>query len=86
MKSIFLTLTTALQFLLLYTLKLLDSFWLIIVIFIISMVIGVQLNSSKKEEERTMINNLGWGLLYGSLISLGGVIVFIVWLTFNFPR
>lgn len=86
MKYIFLVATLALQFLSVLTLKLLDSFWLIITIFVLSMVVGSVLNFSNRERETTVINKIGWGLFYGSLTSLAIVIIFMVWLSFNFPR
>ena len=85
MKYFFLTLTIALQFLSVLTLKLLDSFYLIIEIFLACLLIGAIINFSKADYNPTTIK-IGWGLFYGSLTSLGLIIVFMIWLSFNFPR
>ena len=85
MKSVFLIVTVALQFLSIVALKLLDNFWLIIGIFILSIVIGGLIKFSKTVNNATVIN-IGWGLFYGSLTSLGLVIIFMIWLSFNFPK
>jgi hypothetical protein len=85
MKSIFLVATIGLQFLSVFTLKLLDNFFLIIGIFIFCIAIGGIINFSKPTKNST-IKNIGWGLFYGSLTSLGLVTVFMIWLSFNFPK
>jgi pheromone shutdown protein TraB len=78
--------TIGLQFLSVLTLKLLDSFWLVIAIFILTLVVGGVMNFSRRETETTMANTIGWGLFYGSLTSLGLVLLFTIWLAFNFPK
>jgi hypothetical protein len=85
MKYLFLIATVFLQFLLVLTLKLLDSFDVIIAIFILCLGIGAFINFSKKKSKNGTVNPVGWGLFYGSLASLGLVIVFTIWLSFNFP-
>ena len=85
MKSIILISTIFLQFLSVVALKLLDNFGLIIGIFILSIAIGGLLKFSKTINNVTVLN-IGWGLFYGSLTSLGLVIVFMIWLSFNFPK
>jgi hypothetical protein len=86
MKYLFFFATIALQFLSVTTLKLLDSFGIIIAIFILSLVVGGIMNFSNKAPGTTKTNHIGWGLFYGSLTSLGLVLLFIVWLSFNFPK
>ena len=86
MKHLFLIATIILQFLSVVTLKLLDNFYLIILIFILCLVIGGLINFSNKDTKKEMTNAIGWGLFYGSLTSLGLVIVFMIWLSFNFPK
>ncbi len=86
MKYLFLVATIALQFLSVVSLKLLDSFWLIIAIFILSLIVGGVMNFSNRETKNAKTNNIGWGLFYGSLTSLGLVIIFTIWLSFNFPK
>lgn len=86
MKYIFLAATIALQFLSVFTLKLLDSFWLIITIFILALVAGGVMNFSNRKTGTTKTKNIGWGLFYGSLTSLALVILFMIWLSFNFPK
>jgi len=85
MKYIFFTVTLALQFLSILTLKLLDNFTLIIVILILSIVFGGIIKFSNEKSNLT-IANIGWGLFYGSVTSLGLIIIFIIWLSFNFPK
>ena len=86
MKYLYLIVTILLQFLSVVTLKLLDSFYLIIAIFILCLLIGGLINFSKKDTKKDMTIAIGWGLFYGSLTSLGLVIVFMIWLSFNFPK
>ena len=83
MKYIFLIATVALQFLSVLTLKLLDNFSVIIGIFILSLVIGGLIKFSNTNK-KSAVANIGWGLLFGSLTSLGLVIIFMIWLSFNF--
>jgi len=85
MKYFFLALTLLVQFLSVLSLKLLDNFGLIIGVFAISLLMGGFIRFSKSQSSGT-IAALGWGLFYGSLASLLIVLVFIVWLSFNFPR
>ena len=85
MKYIFLIATLALQFLSVLTLKLLDNFPVIIGIFILSIVVGGLIKFSKPSTNLT-IANIGWGLFYGSITSLGLIIAFTIWLSFNFPK
>jgi hypothetical protein len=85
MKYIFLATTIALQFLSVLTLKLLDSFYLIIGVFILCVVVGGIINFSQPTNNSTT-KNIGWALFYGSLTSLGLIIVFMIWLSFNFPK
>jgi|GEM_PF-4783819 len=86
MKYLFFTVTIALQFLSILTLKLLDSFWLIIAIFLLCLVLGGVLNFSTKKANTGITHTLGWGLFFGSMTSLALVVVFIIWLSFNFPK
>ena len=77
MKYFFLIATIVLQVSIALTLKLLDNFDLIIMIFIISLSVGGLINFSKNQIK---IKNVGWGLFYGSLTSLGIVLIFMIWL------
>ena len=80
---LFLIVTVALQFLSVLTLKLLDNFFVIIGIFILSLLIGGLIKFSKTTK-KSIVANIGWGLYFGSLTSLGLVIIFMIWLSFNF--
>lgn len=84
MKTTSFILTILIQFLLVFTLKLLDNFYLILLILISSLVIGflIQISNSTKSN----IKKIGWGLLFGSLTSLILTIMFVIWLSFNFPK
>ena len=84
MKIVSFVLTILIQFLSLMTLKLLDNFYLIILIFISCLLAGflIKMNSSVKSRTK----EIGWGLLYGSLTSVTLVILFVIWLSFNFPK
>ena len=86
MKYLILVITLVLQFISVMTLKLLDSFALIIAIFLMCLVVGGFMNFAKRESVKTKTNIIGWGLFYGSLSSLGLVILFTIWLSFNFPK
>ncbi|UKB82138.1 hypothetical protein LF887_14100 [Chryseobacterium sp. MEBOG06] len=84
MKYFFLTITIVIQLILVITLQLLDGFETIIGIFIICLLIGALLYFLKSEK-LLYFKNFGFGLFYGSLISLVSVIAFMTWLSYNFP-
>lgn len=75
-----------LQFLAVRTLKLLDSFPFIIGIFISCLVIGSILYFSNDDTKKSVANQIGWGLFYGSLTTLALVVIFMIWFSFNLPR
>ena len=77
-------LTILIQLLLILTLKFLDHFILILFIFIFSLFYGYRMSRNDTSESTTKA--MGWGLLYGSITLLGLIIVFIIWLSFNFPK
>ncbi|MTI41088.1 hypothetical protein [Fulvivirga lutimaris] len=77
MKIITYLITISFQLLSVWSLKLLDSFSLIIVIFISCVIGGFFLKRIKST------TNLGWGLFFGSLTSLVITIGFTIWLSFN---
>ncbi len=77
-------LTILIQFLSLLTLKLLDNFYLVILIFITCLVSGLLIKTNNSTKSKT--KEIGWGLLFGSLTSLALTILFIIWLSFNFPK
>jgi len=83
-KIISFLLTLLIQFLSILTLKLLDNFYLIILIFIACLITGYifRTNTSSTSVKK----EIGWGLFYGSITSLLLTIVFIIWLSFNFPK
>lgn len=83
-KIISFLLTLLIQFLSILTLKLLDNFYLIILIFIACLITGhiFRTNTSSTSAKK----EIGWGLFYGSITSLLLTIVFIIWLSFNFPK
>ncbi|KAA2223687.1 hypothetical protein FW780_05650 [Chryseobacterium sediminis] len=85
MKYFFLILTIVIQLLLIISLQLLDSFETIIGIFIICLFMGALIYFSKSAKI-VSLKNLGFGLFYGSLISLVSVVAFITWLSYNFPK
>lgn len=85
MKYVFLLATIVLQFLLLFALKLFDNFYLIIGIFVLCLIIGGIANFSNAAANSTA-KRIGWGLFYGSLITLGLLAIFIAWLSFNFAK
>ena len=85
MKYFFMVITLAFQFLVVKSLKLLDNFAVIIGVFALCILIGAILRFSKANVNQTTAN-FGWGLLYGSLSAIGMVVIFMIWLSFNFPK
>jgi hypothetical protein len=77
-------LTILIQFLSIVVLKLLDDFHLIIMIFIACLAVG--LLAKLFNPTNSNIQKIGWGLLFGSLTSLTLTVLFVVWLSFNFPK
>ncbi|MFZ4929205.1 hypothetical protein [Chryseobacterium sp. Mn2064] len=84
MKYIFLIITITIHFSLIVSLQLLDGFEIIIGIFIACLLVGALLYFLKSEKLLSF-KNLGFGLFYGSLISLVSTIGFMIWLSYNFP-
>lgn len=84
MKIVSFILTILIQFLSLVTLKLLDNFYHIILIFMSCLVSGLFIRINSPTQSKT--KKIGWGLLFGSLTSLTLTIVFVIWLSFNFPK
>lgn len=85
MKLIFYISTLAIQFLSIVGLKLLDNFIVIIILFLGCLTFGIKFHFYSKPNEKR-INDIGWGLFYGSITSLILTILFIIWLVFNFPQ
>jgi hypothetical protein len=85
MKYIFLLATLALQFLVVKSLKLLDNFTAIIGVFLLSILIGIIMKYALTNKN-SILANVGWGILYGSLTAIGLVVIFIIRLSFNFPK
>ena len=85
MKIISFIATLTFHFLSVFTLKLLDNFSIIIGIFLASLVGGFIIKYSSGNS-KTWIKNTGWGLIYGSLTSIGLLISFVIWATFNWPK
>jgi hypothetical protein len=84
MKIVILALTIVIHFLVILKLKFLDHFNLIIILFLISLTIGLTLRITDTNKKN--LYQFGWGLFYGSLISLAVTTLFTIWLSFNFPR
>lgn len=86
MRYLSLIATILLQFLAVVKLKILDNFSLILGIVISCLVIGVIIFFPKAISKKRIAKTIGWGLFYGSLISLSLFIAFVIWLSFNFPK
>lgn len=85
MRYLYLFLTLSIQYLCVYALKLLDNPALIFCIFVFLLAGGIIATAIGKKGS-AFLKDLGWGLLYGSLTSVILVVIFLVWLSFNFPR
>ena len=83
MKQIAFIITLILHLFIVYTLKMLDSFSLIILIVVASITIGFVIR--KFSENKELVKNLGSGIFYGSITSLIILTVFGFWLSNNFP-
>lgn len=84
MKHITFTITLILHFLIVYSLKLLDNFSLIILEIFASIIIGFII--VKFSGNKSPIKSLGFGILYGSITSLIFLLLFSLWLSNNFPQ
>jgi hypothetical protein len=82
MKYFYFALTLLLHFVSILTLKLLDNYLPIILIFIGSLFLGVILKFS----ESIKVRNIGLGLMYGSLTSLILTIGFMILLSYSFSH
>jgi hypothetical protein len=73
------------QIIIILQLKLLDNFYLILLIFITFLITGIKMNFFSKSKN-VNFKNVGWGVFYGSLTSISLTILFITWLSYNFPK
>ncbi len=82
MKYLYLVLTLMIQFICVREFKLFDNMYLIFIIFIVTLLSGLGMYNSKSKT----FKDLGWGLLFGSLSSIALIFVFMIWLSFNYPK
>jgi len=75
--------TILFQFLLVLNLKLLDNTYLILSLFSAFILIGLFLKIVFKKSN---MQQIGKGILFGSLTSLSLTIIFLIWLSYNFPK
>jgi hypothetical protein len=77
-------LTILFQFLLVFVLKFLDNFVLLIFLYLAMLATGLILKF--KTEEETTANEIGRGIFNASLTVIIVMILFFLWLSANFPR
>jgi hypothetical protein len=75
--------TILFQFLLFLNLKLLDNTYLILSLFSTFILIGLFF---KVVFKKSNLQQIGRGILFGSLTSLSLTIIFLIWLSYNFPK
>jgi hypothetical protein len=75
--------TILFQFLLVLNLKLLDNTYLILSLFSTFILIGLFF---KVVFKKSNLQQIGRGILFGSLTSLSLTIIFLIWLSYNFPK
>jgi len=75
--------TILFQFLLVLNLKLLDNTYLILSLFSTFILI---LLFFKVVFKKSNLQQIGRGILFGSLTSLSLTIIFLIWLSYNFPK
>jgi len=84
LKLISFVITIFTEFLLIVGLQLLDSFDLILLIFTCCAISGLLI--TLKYQKKSKMQEMGWGLLFGSLTSIILTISFTIWLSYNFPQ
>lgn len=82
MKAAYFIITLIVHTILVFTLKLLDNFYLILGIMLAGVVAGTIILIRKNAK----FKNVGWGICYGSALSLIMLIVFTTWLSYNYPQ
>ena len=85
MKAISFTSTIIFHFLIILSLKLLDNFNSILIIFLFSILIGLTIKLLSKNRS-VSLNHLGWGILYGSITTVSLLLISITLLGYNFPK
>ena len=75
--------TILFQFLLFLNLKLLDNTYLILSLFSTFILIGLFF---KVVFKKSNLQQIGRGILFCSLTSLSLTIIFLIWLSYNFPK
>lgn len=83
LKSITLTITVLLQIAFIAFIKALDNLHVIITVLTICIAIGL---AQYRFQNNNTARDIGYGLLFGSLISAGLFALFMVWLIYNFPK
>lgn len=84
LKLISFVLTIFTEFLLIVGLQLLDSLDLILFIFACCAISGLII--TLRYQKKSKIQEIGWGMLLGSLTSIILTITFVTWLSYNFPQ
>jgi hypothetical protein len=82
MRAIYLLATVTIQLLLVFMLKLLDSFYFLFSIMIFGIIAGAIMMRIKN----TWLKDLGWGLFAGSTVTFIAVASFTIWLYYKFPK
>ena len=77
--------TFILLFIAVARLKLLDNLWWIIGLFVFSLLTGALLNFLKPLKS-LLLQHLRWGIFFGSLTSLGLLLILILWVYINYPQ
>lgn len=85
MKYFYLIIVLITQFLCVKQFKLLDNFEPLVFGFLLILLTGILISVFAKKDNKAL-KDLGWGLLYSSITTVGLIVIFMIWLTFNFPR
>lgn len=82
MRAIYLLATITVHLLLVFMLKLLDSFYFLFSIMIFGIISGAIMLRAKIN----WLKDLGWGMCTGSAAVFLAVASFTIWLSYNFPK
>jgi len=83
MKYLYLTVTISLHFLSLLVFEPLNNFAVIVIILFSSLLLGFALKYLPTQET-SPLKKIGWGLLYGSLVSTILIFLAFAWIMANF--
>jgi hypothetical protein len=85
MRAISFTITILIHYLIIVRLKLFDNFSFVCIFCFSGIIIGLTIKFHSKNRN-TNLNDAGWGILHASLISFISIVLFAMYMLYNYPK